>query len=75
MRNYISTSIVRCTEVLLRIRRLYMQINVETQPTLCERAIRQIRFEVIRKEDLVNEYSALSTQLQVLQLNTQILNT
>jgi hypothetical protein len=52
-----------------------MQINVETQPTLCERAIRQIRFEVIRKEDLVNEYSALSTQLQVLQLNTQILNT
>ena len=72
---YINASITRCHGILLQIRSIYTPFCVETQPTFVERAIRQIRFEVIKKEDLNEQYSALSTQLQALQLNTQTLNT
>ena len=70
----IQTSMKRCHDVLLRIRAIYTPFCVETQPSLVERALRQIRFEVIKKDDLNEQYSALSTQIQVLQLNTQTLN-
>jgi hypothetical protein len=72
---YLESSIVRCHKILIRIRRVFTPYSVETKPTFVEKALRQIRFEAIKKEELVEEYSALSTQLQALQLNTQTLNT
>ena len=72
---YVSASIGRCHDILLRIRSIYTPYSVETQPTFVEKALRQIRFEAIKKDELNEEYLALSTQLQALQLNTQTLNT
>jgi hypothetical protein len=61
-------------KILLKIRREYTPFEIETTPSVPERVIRQIRFEVIRKEALSEHYTTLDTQLQMLQVNSQTLN-
>lgn len=72
---YIETSSQRSHSILLRIRSVYTSYGVETQPGIFERAIRQVKLEFIKKEDLAELYSALSYQIQALTVNTQSLNT
>lgn len=71
---HVQSSVRSCHKLLLRIRREYTPFNVEADPGIFERAIRQIRFEVVRKEALLDHYNGLDTQLQMLQVNTQTLN-
>jgi hypothetical protein len=71
---HVRSSIRSCHKVLLKVRLVYTPFSVETEPGLFERAFNQIRFEVIRKEALLEHYSTLDTQLQALQVNTQTLN-
>jgi len=72
---HIQTSTSRCHKVLLQIRHVYTPYSFETQPSVFERAKRLVRLEVIKREELVDLYSALSTQIQALAVNTQTLNT
>lgn len=75
---YLWTSIKRCHETVLDIRKVYTNPNIENDPTLVNRAINRavsaIRLEVMQKNDLKEHYAALTIQLEAIQLNTQTLN-